>query len=96
MAARAKDLHDFGESAPKNWEKPLGTRDVHVVIVAVSPDEQRLEAALDGARKAYREMTGIKEYLASELPRTANRNRAVWVQGRNKPPGHRGKRHRWE
>ena len=25
MAARAKDLHDFGESAPENWEKPLGT-----------------------------------------------------------------------
>src|SRR5918993_36576 len=60
MAARAKDLHDFGESAPENWEKPLGTGDVHVVIVAVSPDEQRLEAALDGARKAYREMTGIE------------------------------------
>jgi Dyp-type peroxidase family len=60
MAARAKDLHDFGESAPENWEKPLGTGDVHVVIVAVSPDEEQLEAALDGARKAYREMTGIE------------------------------------
>ena len=60
MAARAKDLHDIGESAPENWEKPLGTRDVHVVIVAVSPDEEQLEAALDRARKAYREMTGIE------------------------------------
>ncbi|HKR11265.1 MAG TPA: Dyp-type peroxidase [Pyrinomonadaceae bacterium] len=60
MAARAKDLHDIGESAPDNWEKPLGTGDVHVVLVAVSPDEQRLEAALERARKAYREMTGIE------------------------------------
>src|ERR1044072_2034116 len=59
-AARAKDLHDIGETAPENWEKPLGSGDVHVVIVAVSPDEKRLEAALDRARKAYREMTGIE------------------------------------
>ena len=52
MAARAKDLHDFGESAPENWEKPLGTGDVHVVIVAVSPDEEQLEAALDRGKES--------------------------------------------
>lgn len=60
MRARAKDLGDTGESAPENWEKPLGTGDVHVVLVAVSPDEKRLEAALEPARKTYREMTGIE------------------------------------
>ena len=38
MAARAKELGDTGESSPENWEKPLGTPDVHVVLVAVSPD----------------------------------------------------------
>ena len=59
MAARAKELGDTGESSPENWEKPLGTPDVHVVIVAVSPDAQRLEAALDRARKTYQEMRGI-------------------------------------
>src|SRR5262249_61994236 len=59
MAARAKDLHDIGESAPENWEKPLGTGDVHVVIVAVSPDEERLEAVLQPARKDYREINSI-------------------------------------
>src|SRR4030095_2280343 len=37
MAARAKDLGDVGESDPQNWEKPLGSSDVHVIIVAVSP-----------------------------------------------------------
>ena len=36
MAARAKELGDVGESSPENWEKPLGSTDVHVVIVAVS------------------------------------------------------------
>src|SRR5215213_11318463 len=40
MAARAKELGDIGESSPEHWEQPLGTPDVHVVLVAVSPDEQ--------------------------------------------------------
>src|SRR5215831_12574505 len=60
MAARAHDLGDTGESAPENWEKPLGTGDIHVVLAAVSPDEAQLEAALERARKSYREMTGIE------------------------------------
>ena len=60
MAARAHDLGDTGESAPEHWEKPLGTGDVHVIIVAVSPDEARLETVLEGARKTYREMSGIE------------------------------------
>ena len=59
MAARAKELGDTGESSPENWEKPLGTSDVHIVVVAVSPDAQRLEAALDRARTAYQELSGI-------------------------------------
>ncbi|HYV11035.1 MAG TPA: hypothetical protein VE980_09080, partial [Pyrinomonadaceae bacterium] len=60
MAARAQELGDTGESAPENWEEPLGSSDLHVVLVAVSPDEQRLEQALDRARETYRSMSGIK------------------------------------
>ena len=60
MAARANDLGDIGESAPEHWEKPLGTGDVHVIIVAVSPDEGRLETVLERARKTYRAMSGIE------------------------------------
>jgi Dyp-type peroxidase family len=56
MAANAKGLGDTGESSPDRWERPLGTGAVHVVLVAVSPDAQRLEAALDPARRAYREL----------------------------------------
>jgi len=59
MAARAKDLGDTGESSPENWEKPLGTPDVQIVLVAVSPDAHRLEAVLDRARKAHQELPGI-------------------------------------
>src|SRR5262245_1737923 len=32
MAARAADLGDMGESAPENWEAPLGSKDVHLVL----------------------------------------------------------------
>jgi len=60
MASRAKDLGDTGESSPENWERPLGTSELHVVLVAVSPDSQRLESVLERARESYAGMTGIK------------------------------------
>lgn len=60
MASRAKELGDVGESSPENWEEPLGISDVHVVIVAVSPDAERLEAALARARMTYRSMQGVE------------------------------------
>ncbi|MFC3981318.1 Dyp-type peroxidase [Streptosporangium jomthongense] len=59
MAARARALGDVGESAPENWETPLGTSEVHVVLVAIAPDDTRLEAALDRARPAYHALPGV-------------------------------------
>src|SRR5439155_17305302 len=59
MAARAKSLGDVGESSPEKWEAPLGSADVHVVLTAVSPDAEHLEAALNRAREAYRQLPGI-------------------------------------
>jgi deferrochelatase/peroxidase EfeB len=59
MAARAKALGDVGESGPENWETPLGTSDVHVVLAAVAPDTPRLEAAIDRARPAYDQLPGV-------------------------------------
>ena len=60
MAARSGELGDTGESAPVHWESPLGSPDLHVVIVAVSPDADRLEVALQRARETYRSMSGIE------------------------------------
>jgi Dyp-type peroxidase family len=59
MAARAASLGDVGESSPENWEKPLGTPDVHVAISFLSPDATGLEGPLARARKAYQELSGI-------------------------------------
>jgi Dyp-type peroxidase family len=59
MAARASELLDFGESAPEHWEKPLGTSEIHAVIVGVAPDSARLEGAIKKARASYETMEGI-------------------------------------
>ncbi|MFI9590515.1 Dyp-type peroxidase [Nonomuraea sp. NPDC052265] len=59
MAARATALGDVGDSAPSHWEPPLGTSAVHVVLVAVAPDSAHMEAAIDRARPAYDDLSGV-------------------------------------
>jgi Dyp-type peroxidase family len=60
MAARAADLGDVGDSAPANWEQPLGTHEMHVALATLSPDAARLEAAAERARDAYGDLDGIE------------------------------------
>ena len=59
MASRANQLGDNGESSPANWEAPLGTKEVHVVVAAVSPSAEKLEASLERARQSYRQFAGV-------------------------------------
>ena len=61
MAARAGSLGDVAESSPENWEKPLGTPDVHVIVTALAPDAQRLERVIERGRSAYERLAGIRE-----------------------------------
>jgi Dyp-type peroxidase family len=60
MAARAAMLGDVGESDPANWEKPLGTSEVHVALAALSPDATQLERVLAPARLALQAMPGVE------------------------------------
>jgi Dyp-type peroxidase family len=60
MAARAAELGDRGESSPDNWEKPLGSPDVHVALAALSSDAAGLEAMLERARRAHEELRGVE------------------------------------
>lgn len=60
MAARADVLGDLGPSSPEHWEKPLGSPKVHVVLVALAPETKQLERALDRARLAYGDQSGIR------------------------------------
>jgi Dyp-type peroxidase family len=59
MAARAAELGDVAENAPEHWEKPLGSQDVHLVVVGLAPDTARLEAAVRHAREALRDLRGV-------------------------------------
>jgi Dyp-type peroxidase family len=61
MAARAKSLGDVGENAPENWERPLGSADVHLVVTAISKENELLHATLVRAEEALRALSGIKE-----------------------------------
>ncbi|MGB6985723.1 MAG: Dyp-type peroxidase [Candidatus Aquilonibacter sp.] len=61
MAARAKRLGDVGESSPENWESPLGSADVHVVLTAVSTNDAQLQTAVARARKAIGALPGVDE-----------------------------------
>jgi Dyp-type peroxidase family len=60
MAARAAALGDVGESSPVNWEKPLGSPDVHVALAVLSPDQARLDAVVERARRAHQELPGVE------------------------------------
>jgi len=60
MAARAPELGDVGDSSPENWEKPLGGPDVHVAVAVLSPDTARHEVAVDQARRAQQELSGVE------------------------------------
>ena len=69
-----------GHGETEHWEAPLGTPDVHVVLVAVSPDGPRLEAVLERARKAYRELSpGITAIWRQDC-HAAHREGAVRIQ----------------
>jgi Dyp-type peroxidase family len=60
MAARATALGDVGESAPDQWEKPLGSNDVHVAIAVLSSDQSHLDALAEKARAAQAELPGVE------------------------------------
>jgi Dyp-type peroxidase family len=60
MAARAAELGDVGDSDPANWEKPLGTGDVHVALAVLSADAGRVRALVEKVRTAHEELPGVE------------------------------------
>lgn len=67
MATRAALLGDVGASAPENWETPLGSDDVHIVIVMLAPDVSRFEATLAEARAALDGLAGIERLWRQDV-----------------------------
>jgi Dyp-type peroxidase family len=60
MAARAEALGDVGESGPDQWEKPLGTSNVHVAIAVLSHDRAELDTVAERARTAHADLSGVE------------------------------------
>ncbi len=60
MAARASILGDVDENSPVHWQAPLGSRDVHLAVVALSSDGAQRDALLERVRKAYPAVEGIE------------------------------------
>jgi Dyp-type peroxidase family len=48
LATRAAQVGDFGNSAPENWVGPLGSKDVHALLIVASDSLSDLNALVDG------------------------------------------------
>lgn len=59
MAARSGVLGDVGPDDPAAWEAPLGSKDVHVIVLLLAPDVARFEAELARARAAMADLSEI-------------------------------------
>jgi Dyp-type peroxidase family len=59
MAARAAYIGDVGDSAPENWEAPLGSEDLHLVVAALAQDTALMEALVRLAEDAVRDLPGV-------------------------------------
>jgi Dyp-type peroxidase family len=59
MAARAAELGDVRDSAPENWETPLGSGDVHLMLAGLAPDDAGLQGLILLARDALRDLPGV-------------------------------------
>ena len=81
MAARADYIGDVGESAPENWEAPLGSKDVHLVVAALARDTSLMEALVRLAQDAVRNLARRHPGLDAGRARATRRTRAVRLQG---------------
>ena len=59
MAARAAYIGDVGDGAPENWEAPLGSKDVHLVVAALARDTALMETLVRLAEDAVRGLPGV-------------------------------------
>ncbi|MGA9139650.1 MAG: Dyp-type peroxidase [Methanocella sp.] len=82
MAARAAELGDVDENAPEHWEKPLGSKDVHLVLTGVAPSAASLEAIVRHIRDALSDLPGIVSIWQQDVHSTADlRNHFGFADG---------------
>ena len=90
MAARASVLGDEGDSAPANWQAPLGTQEVHVLVMISAADEPALSAHDQRLRDSIQRaggMTVIYDEVGRAMPEQPG---ALRLRRRVCPARHRG------
>jgi Dyp-type peroxidase family len=86
MAARASLLGDEGDSAPANWEPPLGGDEVHILVMISAAHEQALSAHDQRIRRSIERtggLTTIYDAMGSALP--GNREHFGYTDGFAQP-----------
>ena len=92
MAARAAELGDVGESSPEQWEKPLGTAEVHVALGGALARRGRPGGARGAGPAGARAAARCRGDLASGLLPAPDRTHLVRFQGRHRPARSRRQR----
>jgi Dyp-type peroxidase family len=59
MAARAEHLVDLGPNAPKNWEPPFGSGQIHVALTIFSGERAKWRLASETAWVQFRDLQGV-------------------------------------
>jgi len=86
MAARARELRDDGVNAPKNWEKPFGTAEVHIGVSAFSDSADKWRRAMSIARAAYEGFSGVKVLRTQDFgAQPGDRNSLGYKDGIDQP-----------
>ena len=67
MAARARQLHDEGVNDPKNWQRPFGTREIHIGVSAFCDSEEKHRRALEIARDQYEGFSGVSVLFTEDF-----------------------------
>ncbi len=86
MAARASVLGDEGDNAPANWEAPLGSEDVHILVMISAVHQQALSAHDQRIRKSIEQaggLTTISDEIGNALP--GNREHFGFADGFAQP-----------
>ena len=87
MAARSAELRDEGVNAPKNWEFPFGTGQVHIGLSAFSGSLEKWHRIVEIARDQYENFSGVAVLQAQDFgQQPGDLNSLGYKDGIDQPP----------
>jgi Dyp-type peroxidase family len=87
MAGRSAELRDEGVNAPKNWEFPFGTGQVHIGLSAFSGSLEKWHRIVEIARDQYENFSGVAVLQAQDFgQQPGDLNSLGYKDGIDQPP----------